>query len=66
VKIVSEKAGEFLRNLKNEVGKDIWLTGGGEFAESLVDEISLVVNLVFRDIYSRHQEKVIVGCAHAQ
>jgi hypothetical protein len=28
VKIISENAGEFVRNLKNESGKDIWLFGG--------------------------------------
>jgi dihydrofolate reductase len=47
--IVSENAGEFVRNLKAEAGKDIWLMGGGElagslFAENLVDEIGLNVH----------------------
>lgn len=49
--IISENAGEFVRNLKSEAGKDIWLMGGGElarslFAENLVDEISLNVHPV--------------------
>jgi dihydrofolate reductase len=49
--IISENAGEFVRNLKAEAGKDIWLMGGGElarslFAENLVDEISLNVHPV--------------------
>ncbi len=49
VKIVSENAGEFVRNLKSEAGKDIWLMGGGELARSLlaenvVDEICLNVH----------------------
>lgn len=51
VKIISENAGEFVRNLKREAGKDIWLMGGGElakslFVENLVDEISLNVHPV--------------------
>ena len=36
--IVAESAGDFVRNLKNESGKDIWLMGGGELAGSLLDE----------------------------
>ena len=49
VKIVSENAGEFVRNLKSKAGKDIWLMGGGELAKSLlaenvVDEISLNIH----------------------
>jgi dihydrofolate reductase len=49
--IISENAGAFVRNLKSEEGKDIWLMGGGElasslFAENLVDEISLNVHPV--------------------
>jgi dihydrofolate reductase len=49
VKIVSENVGEFVRNLKSEAGKDIWLMGGGELAKSLlaenvVDEISLNIH----------------------
>jgi dihydrofolate reductase len=49
--IISENAGEFVRNLKNEAGKDIWLMGGGELAGSLfsagvVDEVSLGVHPV--------------------
>lgn len=48
VTIISEHAGEFVQNLKNEAGKDIWLMGGGElasslFAEKLVDEIDLTI-----------------------
>lgn len=50
-RIVSENAGEFVRQLKEEAGKDIWLMGGGElarslFAEGVVDEISLAVHPV--------------------
>ncbi len=49
--IVSENAGEFVRNLKSQAGKDIWLMGGGSLASSLlaehvVDEISLNVHPV--------------------
>src|SRR5215210_7914911 len=51
VKIISENASEFVRNLKNEDGKDIWLMGGGDLAasllkENLVDEISLAIQPV--------------------
>jgi dihydrofolate reductase len=51
VEIISEKAGEFVRNLKNAEGKDIWLMGGGElakslFAENVVDEIGLNIHPV--------------------
>jgi dihydrofolate reductase len=51
VKIVSGNAGEFVRNLKNQSGKDIWLMGGGNLAasllkENLVDEISLAIQPV--------------------
>ncbi|MEW6731362.1 MAG: dihydrofolate reductase family protein [Acidobacteriota bacterium] len=51
VKIISENAGEFIRNLKKQPGKDIWLMGGGGlarslFAEGVVDEISLGVHPV--------------------
>lgn len=47
--IVSENAGEFVRELKRREGKDIWLMGGGElarslFAENVVDEISLTIH----------------------
>lgn len=47
--IISDNAGEFVRNLKSEAGKDIWLMGGGELAKSLlaeklVDEISLNIH----------------------
>ena len=49
--IISDNAGEFVRNLKAAAGKDIWLMGGGElarslFAERLVDEISLNIHPV--------------------
>ncbi|HKQ75357.1 MAG TPA: dihydrofolate reductase family protein [Blastocatellia bacterium] len=48
VEIVSENAGEFVRSLKRESGKDIWLMGGGILAasllkERLVDEIGLTI-----------------------
>ncbi len=48
VKIVSENAGEFVRNLKDMRGEDIWLCGGGRLAasllaENLIDEIDLTV-----------------------
>src|SRR5215813_12064706 len=48
VKIISDNAGEFVRNLKNESGKDIWLMGGGILAtsllkERLVDEIGVSI-----------------------
>jgi dihydrofolate reductase len=48
VTIISDNAGEFVRNLKNENGKDIWLMGGGILAasllrERLVDEIGLAI-----------------------
>lgn len=51
VRIVSENAAEFVRNLKAEAGKDIWLMGGGELAgsllaENLVDEIELNIHPV--------------------
>lgn len=51
MEIISENAGAFVRKLKEEEGKDIWLMGGGElakslFAENLVDEISLNVHPV--------------------
>ena len=51
VKIVSDNAGEFVRSLKNESGKDIWLMGGGILAasflrERLVDEIGVAIQPV--------------------
>lgn len=47
--VVSENAGVFVRSLKMEDGKDIWLMGGGELVRSLllenvVDEISLNIH----------------------
>jgi dihydrofolate reductase len=49
--VISENAGEFVRNLKSESGKDIWLMGGGELAgsllnEAVVDEINLNIHPV--------------------
>lgn len=49
--VVSENAGAFVRSLKMEEGKDIWLMGGGELVQSLllenvVDEISLNIHPV--------------------
>jgi len=49
--VVSENAGAFVRKLKKEPGKDIWLMGGGELAGSLltagvVDEIGLNIHPV--------------------
>ncbi|MEW5915701.1 MAG: dihydrofolate reductase family protein [Gemmatimonadota bacterium] len=46
--IVSENAGEFVRELKTQPGKDIWLFGGGELFRHLldagvVDEVSVAV-----------------------
>jgi len=51
VEIISESAGEFVRRLKLQAGKDIWLMGGGELAASLlaegvVDEIELNIHPV--------------------
>jgi dihydrofolate reductase len=51
VNIVSDDAAEFVRNLKNESGKDIWLMGGGNLAasllkENLIDEINLAIQPV--------------------
>ncbi|HVF50209.1 MAG TPA: dihydrofolate reductase family protein [Pyrinomonadaceae bacterium] len=47
--LVSENAGEFVRELKKQEGKDIWLMGGGGlarslFAEGVVDEIGLNIH----------------------
>ncbi|HXG68102.1 MAG TPA: dihydrofolate reductase family protein [Blastocatellia bacterium] len=49
VEIVSENAGEFVRKLKQEAGKDIYLCGGSKLAasllaEGLIDEIILKLN----------------------
>ncbi len=51
VSIVSDNAGDFVRSLKNESGKDIWLMGGGILAasllrERLVDEIGVAIQPV--------------------
>ncbi len=48
VEVISGKLKEFIKNLKANDGKNIWLSGGGELAKSfldedLVDEISLGV-----------------------
>ncbi len=49
VELVSENAGEFVKSLKNEAGKDIYLCGGANlsttlFTANLIDEIILKVN----------------------
>ena len=49
--VISENAGEFVRKLKREAGKDIWLMGGGELCgsllnEAVVDQISLNIHPV--------------------
>lgn len=51
VELVSDDAGEFIRNLKNGSGKDLWLMGGGIlaaslFKENLIDEINLAIQPV--------------------
>jgi dihydrofolate reductase len=51
VEIISEDAAEFVRNLKNEEGKDICVMGGGEFAKTLfeanlIDEIAFNIHPV--------------------
>src|SRR5215813_8919191 len=38
ITIVPDNAGEIVRNLKNESGKDIWLMGGGILAVSLLND----------------------------
>lgn len=48
VDFISENTIDFLRNLKNQEGKDIWLVGGGSintmlFNENLIDEIQVFV-----------------------
>jgi dihydrofolate reductase len=51
VEIISGNAGEFIRNLKNQEGKDICVMGGGElakalFEEALIDEVGLNIHPV--------------------
>ncbi len=51
VEIISDNAGAFVRKLKNQSGKAIWLMGGGILAvsllkERLVDEIGLAIQPV--------------------
>lgn len=51
VTIIAENAGEFVRNLKKEQGKDIWLNSGSGlartfFAEDLIDEVILNIHPV--------------------
>jgi dihydrofolate reductase len=78
VQIISENAGEFIRRLKSEAGKDIWLMGGGSlarslFAEGVVDEISLAVHPVllgsgialFPDIGKQINLELIESKSHA-
>jgi len=52
VKLVSGEIGDFVRELKNEVGQNIYFCGGAElaaqlFAEDLIDEVILKVHPVF-------------------
>jgi dihydrofolate reductase len=49
VEIISENAGEFVRQLKQAEGKDVWLCGAGDFAatlfkEKLIDEVIIKLN----------------------
>jgi dihydrofolate reductase len=52
VKLVSGEISEFVRELKNEEGQDIYFCGGAElaaqlFAEDLIDEVILKVHPIF-------------------
>jgi dihydrofolate reductase len=47
VELVSTKPFELIRELKTQIGKDIWLCGGGDLATALfteIDEMILKVN----------------------
>ncbi|MDZ7288493.1 MAG: dihydrofolate reductase family protein [candidate division KSB1 bacterium] len=51
MEIISTYAAEFVRALKKQKGRDIWVMGGGEFAKSLfeanvIDEIVLNIHPV--------------------
>ncbi len=51
VQIISENAAEFVRDLKNQDGKDICVMGGGDFAKTLfeadlIDEIGFNIHPV--------------------
>lgn len=51
VKLVSQNAINYIRDIKNNSGKDIWLCGGGNLAgqlanEGLIDELLVKVNPV--------------------
>jgi dihydrofolate reductase len=69
---VSEDIADFVKRLKSEKGKDIWLVGGGELAHSffkrdLVDEMVLSLHPImlakgislFRESDSRHSLRLL-------